>query len=93
MADGGWKLCQMSAAIALISVSTSGASLPARLACSLSILLSGFRSRAELVCRHTRPRQLIVQQLQVLEELYIQQGYAKDHLAPVLSRLRKRFRL
>ena len=40
-----------------------------RSACSLSILLSGFRSRAELVCRHPRPRQLIVQQLCILEEL------------------------
>ena len=77
----------------MVMPSTAGSIRHPRSACSLSILLSGFRSRAELVCRHTRPRQLIVQQLQVLEELYIRQGYAKDHLAPVLSRLRKRFRL
>ena len=47
-------------------------------ACSTHLMLRGFRSRAELILRFTRPRSLWMQQLHDLQKLYVQRGHSSD---------------
>ena len=58
---------------------------------AIRFALSGFRARALLIARFTRPRRLIVPQLQDLTSQYLRFGLQLSDLRPTLTQLLRQF--